>query len=216
MVFYGDTDVYFDTSNYRLSIVVSAARLTACPSACHAEGTELKRFHDNFASASCFCPQCGRQVWPVCADSINSTLRSISLCWACSVFPAHSRVQMAPNPPPAPLCTSDLRVSLYPCPLWPRLGCTNPVGPLVGVHPSQAGGVASELGLDDGTFCPSLNLAGNWWPSPCSGALSSRCVRVRSSGQNDCSQVSSNNLLFPHRTPCPALAPNTPAPTLSP
>lgn len=42
MVFYGDTDVYFDTSNYRLSIVVSAACLTACPPACHAEGDGIK------------------------------------------------------------------------------------------------------------------------------------------------------------------------------
>lgn len=53
MVFYGDTDVYFDTSNYRLSIVVSAACLTACPPACHAEGTELKRLHGSLASAGC-------------------------------------------------------------------------------------------------------------------------------------------------------------------
>lgn len=106
MVFYGDTDVYFDTSNYRLSIVVSAACLTACPPACHAEGTELKRFLDSLASAGCFCPQCGGQVWLVCADSNKLYPALISLCWACSVFPFPVALRAHP-----PLCTPDLRVS---------------------------------------------------------------------------------------------------------
>ena len=80
--FYGDTNVYFDTSNYRLSIVMwSTAHSTARLMACNVERTELKRFYNN----SCLFCRLSVHIVEGSLGSLYWTLNKLSV--SCTYFP---------------------------------------------------------------------------------------------------------------------------------
>lgn len=75
--FLWDTDVYFDNSNYRLSIVLRGPAHPCRLTACNVERTELKRFYHSCSWA----PLCCGCWWAVCQSA------GLEIAYLCHLLP---------------------------------------------------------------------------------------------------------------------------------